>query len=211
MELLIATSVSGVLAMGVLAAANMLYADYEVNRFNQRLSSWTLNIEGLFLVRSDYQNLSLQAVVDTGLLDDEDVTFQIMNDKQTTTVINVRHLFGGSLNIGVPSKLPSQFWAIHLAGLPTGSRCMPLLQHAVNVGHVVAVVNETDLGAVSDFSDWKDAVSYSNALNEVDNFPGKYKIIRQQGGLIMPLSDMINFCNRSGMRSMGLALIRRKM
>jgi hypothetical protein len=209
MELLVATSVAGVLALSVMAAATRLYEDHEVNRFNQRLSDWVLNVENLFLVRSDYQNLSLQAVVNLGLLDDE-----VMNiDGNTTspsTVLNVWHLYGGAIEIGLPTQMPGQFWAVHLGGLPAGRRCVTLLQHAVNVGSVVAVIDESANGP-SNLNHWLGGVTYSGALNQVSGFPANYKILRQTDGTLQPVTDLIGFCDTNGMHAMGLALIRKKM
>jgi prepilin-type processing-associated H-X9-DG protein len=207
MELLIATSVAGVMTFSVMKAATVVQQDYEVNRFNQRLSDWVLSVESLFLVRSDYQGLDLQAVVNAGLLDNEnmnlDTTFK------PPKVLAVRHLYGGSLEIGVPANLPKQYWAAHLAGLPADRRCMALLQHAVNVGSVVAVVNNTN--TASSLSDWKSMVSYNSERSMVINFPAGYQILRQLDGTVMPVTDMIGFCDTKDQSHMALAILRRKM
>lgn len=205
-ELVIATSVAGILALSAMAASTLLYKDYELTRFNQRLSDWVLNVEGLFLVRSDYQNLNLQAVVNAGLLDEEDMDF----DTRTTppTVTAVRHVYGGTLDIGVPTHLPSQYWAFHLTGLPAGARCLALLQHAVNVGSVVAVVDDNPATALAH---WKDAVNYDKVNDIVSNFPAGYQIVRQIDGTLLAVQDMVSFCDTPGMYHMALAVLRRKM
>ncbi len=204
-ELLIATTVSAVVTISFLAAVPVLYDDFQLGRFNQRLSAWVLSLENLYLSRVDYQGLNLQTVVELGLLDEEHV-----EKDGEGRVTSVRHMYGGDLEVSIPTGLSQQYWAIHLNGVPVRRVCVSALQHALRVGRFLAVVDERGAGR-SHMSDWLSAVQYDVSKLKLVNLPGTYTTVQNLDGSRKSTGEIIEVCDAIVGQTMGLALIRKKM
>jgi prepilin-type N-terminal cleavage/methylation domain-containing protein len=202
-ELAMAVAVAGVISFASLSYVPKLYDEIELSRFNQRLSGWVLAIENTFLSRYDYIGLSLQSIVELGLLDKERVELNALGD-----VVSVRHLYGGALNASVLTTLGDQFWGAHLSGIPSKA-CLPVLQSMGAIGHQVMVVNEQ--AGVSALTEWIGTVGLNAAKTNIVNFPSRYQVVKTLDRVQLSVSELIGLCRDLNGQRMGLVLIRKKM
>ncbi len=216
LELSIAISLAGVIAMTALRAIPLVYDEYRVSRFNLRLSEWVLKTEELYKVRSDYKGISLSALADLRVFDGDFVIKDAVG-----AVSEVRHVFNGTFDVGLPSKISiTPFWAIHLSGLPADKAlCASILQYAVQNGRIVAVIAEKKDQNVPALRDWLSEVTYNDGAvgvdtsPRIDGFPEGYTVVKNLNGRQKSPADLVAICSDMPVSAvtMGIAMMRKKL
>lgn len=215
LELSIAISLAGVIAMTALKAIPFVYDEYRISRFNLRLSEWLIKTEELYKVRTDYKGISLSTLANLGVFDGDVVIKDAVG-----AVSEVRHVFNGTFDVGLPSKISSTpFWAIHVSGLPADKAlCASILQYAVQNGKIVAIIAEKDAN-VPALRDWLSEVTYNdgavgvNTSPRIDGFPAGYTVVKNLNNGQKSPADLVAICSdiSDSAVTMGIAMMRKKL
>lgn len=215
MELVIATTVSGVLLSGVLAYGAVLWSEQRANEFAERMAAMVSAVESLYPGTTSYSSLNLASAIRLGAMRNAVVSA----DTGVAETSEVRHLYGQRITLGglAGAGFNHQAWGVHFAGLP-GASCMDIVQYALSLGDAVALVTDANPAAPSSFADWKGEITQANGV--AAGFPGTYKLLKSRATAPVAPAAVATACNththivkdgKTSTTDFGLALVRTRL
>lgn len=172
-ELSISVTLSGVLLMGVMAAANRLWGEYRADAFGQRMGRLVMAVENLFPAVA-YRGLTQSVALQLGVFRDEFVI------DASSSVVN--HIYNQPITLGVlpDASFQSLAWGVNYARLPPES-CLSVVQYALALGDAVALVkNPLDSSMSGGFSSWANLLTWGDGAVNGFPFPSVQVLMKQK-------------------------------
>ena len=175
-ELAVAVALSGMVVGGAVFYGNQLLNQAYVEVFGDGVARLVGSVEDLYVGKRTYNNLSLSTAIQLQLFKDARVYGVNQAAGTVSAYLGSRDV---GVSLGVPNKLNGSAWGVHYTGLP-GHSCFTLVQYAMAVGDVVAVV--ADSAKASNFSSWGSGVNFDDK-SLVTGFPSGYVVIKNRSAV----------------------------
>ena len=112
-EMLGVLAIIGVLSVAGIAGYSKAMAKFKQSKLLDQISTLSTNIRTAFANQADYTDLSKEAIINMGLIDD---TMKVLNNDGTVSLTEIRNVYGGSVEVALISGRMS--FILRFTGIP---------------------------------------------------------------------------------------------
>jgi prepilin-type N-terminal cleavage/methylation domain-containing protein len=217
LELMIAVTISGVVAVGILKIGFAVAASQRIERLVEGMSLLVGAVNDMYAGKTNYASLDTETAIRLGLLAYERVEFPSSTSASLASQWLAFHTFGQQMSLKAldHAGFNAEAWGLHYTRLPA-EVCMEVTQSALTMATAVAIVSDPISGSsptsVESWAQLLGPLKWENA--EVKNFPTTYEVLKTKKSTVPSISRVADACQiavTAKRTSFSLAMVLRKM